>query len=181
MPQPGQKTKPRDGLAIVLTNGPGGLTIGFLLLEGFPFVVQFFPFGDPDFQLDQAVFQINFGRNQGKTFFIDQTNQFANLGAMQQQLAHPGRINGVFPVALFVGADVHIVDEDLAIFDSAVGFLEIDLAKANRLDLGSGQHQAGFIDIFDEVVVPGFFVVGNNFNGHRPARLAGFLPLSEFQ
>ena len=49
-------------------------------------------------------------------------------------------------------------------FDGAIGVLHIDRTGANAFDLGSGEGDSGFIGIFDEIVVIGFFVLSGNFD-----------------
>ncbi len=128
-----------------------------------------------DLQLDPALFKVDAGRDDRKTAFVDFTGQLEDLGVMEQELAHPRRISGIFPSALLIGADVHVINKDLAVLDPAKGFLETDLAESQRLDLGTGQDQTGLKDIVDKIVVIRLFVAGDKFDTHiSTIRTKGF-------
>ena len=49
---------------------------------------------------------------------------------------------------------MHAAHKKLAILESAVGILEIDLPLTDRLDLGAGQLDASLVFLLDEVVMP---------------------------
>ena len=53
---------------------------------------------------------------------------------------------------------MHAAHKKLAILESAVGILEIDLPLTDRLDLGAGQLDASLVFLLDELVMPCFFV-----------------------
>jgi hypothetical protein len=60
-----------------------------------------------------------------------------------------------------VGADVQLVDEYFAVDNSGIGVLDIGFAEPERFYLGTFQNYAGFIVIFDEIIVPGPAVDGD--------------------
>ena len=79
---------------------------------------------------------------------------------MQKQLSHPQRI-AVKDIALFIGTDVHPVDEYFPVFDAAPCILEIDLALTDGLDLRAAQDDTGLDLLKYEVVVVGL-AIGRN-------------------
>ena len=87
---------------------------------------------------------------------------------MQQQLPAAQRLVFGIP-AMAVRADVHVVDEHLAVFDAGKAVAEVDAALADRLHLGAEQHDTGLERLEEVIVVPRLAVLGD-------VRL-GFLPL----
>ena len=55
---------------------------------------------------------------------------------------------------------MQVEQEGLAVFDQAIGILEVGVALADGLDLGSAEGDAGFKLFQEEVVVAGHAVVG---------------------
>lgn len=146
-----------------------------LLFQGFALIVGLLALAQTNLQFDPALFKIDAGRDDRKPTLVNFADQFKNLGVMEQELAHPRRVRGIFPAALLIGTDVHVVDEDLAVLDPAEGLLKADLAEPQRLHLGAGQDQAGFKDIVDKIVVVRLFITGDKFDAHiSTIRTKGF-------
>ncbi|MPN50067.1 hypothetical protein SDC9_197693 [bioreactor metagenome] len=57
-----------------------------------------------------------------------------------------------------------MININFAVFDVGMAFLQAGLALAEGFNLGSGKDDSAFIGFFDEVIVPGFFVLGNDFD-----------------
>jgi len=150
----------------VISHGAVGLTIRLLALEGFTFVVEFLATADADLELGEAPLKIDLGRHQGQPFFINLLDQFVDFRAMQKQLALPQRVV-VFAIALFVRADVHIVNEHLAVADATIGFLDTHLPHAHSFHLCALQSQSSLEDFVDEIFVISLFIVGNYFYAHE--------------
>ena len=122
-----------------------------LTLFCFAFVVELLAFGQGNFALGATIVNIHLERHQRQPLLGGFSNQLAQLTAMQQQLPRPQRIV-IHPVSVAVRTDVTIQQPDLSVLYETVAVLEIDLTFANRLDLGSLQHHAGFKG-FEYVVV----------------------------
>ena len=78
--------------------------------------MEFFTFSEPDFDLCPAVFEINRKRNDRIALFFNFSGHFQYFVFVKEELSFAFRIM-VEPVALFVGADVEIVEPDFAVFD----------------------------------------------------------------
>ena len=154
-------------------DGFGHLAIRLFTFEGFALVVQLFAAAQPKLKLDVVLLEIDLGRDQRESLLFSLADQLVDLNMMQQQLAHPGRIV-VLPVTEGVFGDVHVVDEHLAVLNAAERFLEIHLAVADRLDLGSGQHNAGFKGLLDIIIVVSLFVGGDDLDSHVAVAFLGF-------
>ena len=76
---------------------------------------------------------------------------------MQKQLANPGRIV-IVDISEIVRTDVSIEENGLASQDAGMAVFEIRLSVPQRLHLAPYQHQTGFVDLVDEVVVSGLTV-----------------------
>jgi len=64
-------------------------------------------------------------------------------------------------ISVGVRTDMQVEQKSLAVFDEAVGILEIGLAFADGFDLSAAEGDAGFEFIGQEVVVAGHAVVGS--------------------
>src|SRR6185437_839257 len=84
---------------------------------------------------------------------------------MQEEFSCPERIV-IAGVSVRIGPDVGVEQESLAVLDDAVCVLEIGLAFADGLDLGSAEHDAGLETVEEEVAMAGGPV-------HRGVALAG--------
>src|SRR5262249_46207330 len=85
-------------------------------------------------------------------------NQLADLVAVQEQLAAAQRlVVGVAAVA--VGADVDVVEEDLAVLDAREAVAEVDAPFTDRLDLGPDQRDAGLEGFQQMEIVEGLAVL----------------------
>ena len=73
---------------------------------------------------------------------------------MQQEFSRPERLV-IAGIAMRIWPDVGVEQEGLAIFDDAVGVLEVRLAFANGFDLGAAQGNACLEAVEQEVIVPG--------------------------
>jgi len=149
----------------VISYGTRGLSISLLALEGFAFIVELLAATDTDLKLGETTPEINFGRHQGQSFLCNLLHQLVDLKAMQQQFTLSQRIV-VFAIALFIGTDVHIIDEQFTIANAAIGFLDTDLPHAHGFHLSALQGQAGFYDFIDKVLVISLFIVGDYFYTH---------------
>ena len=87
--------------------------------------------------------------------------ELADLPLVHQQPPGPDRIL-VENIALFVGGDVHAMDEQLPVLHGAVGVLQVQRAGPDRLDLRAEQLHTGLVPILHEVVVEGLAVLGRD-------------------
>ena len=80
---------------------------------------------------------------------------------MHEQLSRTSGLM-VESIPLLVGRDVQVEQKDLAIVQDPVAVREVCLPVAERLHLGSRQHDTGLPGIDDLIVVTGAFVSGND-------------------
>lgn len=66
-------------------------------------------------------------------------------------------------ISLFVGGDMHSVDEHLPVVDLAVALLQVELALTDGLDLCTKELNAGLYFFFYEKLVVRAFVLRQNF------------------
>src|SRR5262249_17537259 len=79
-------------------------------------------------------------------------DQLPNLALVKQQLAAAERLVGSVP-AMAVRADVHVVDEHLAVLDARETVPQVHAAFRDCLDLGAEQQEAGLERLQQVVVV----------------------------
>ena len=87
--------------------------------------------------------------------------QLVDLGAVEQQLARRASARGCSGCRLLERRDVGADEPGLAALDARVGVGQVDLAGADRLDLGAGQDDAGLERVVDREVVAGSSVEGD--------------------
>src|SRR5664280_2319326 len=105
-------------------------------------------------------------RDDRQALRLGLAQQFVDLVAMEEQL--PGALRLVVEaVAPGERRDVGADKPGLAALDPRVGLLETDVARPDRLDLRSGQDQAGLERVLDGVVVAGLAVEGDGRFAHR--------------
>src|SRR6185295_15214340 len=81
---------------------------------------------------------------------------------MEEELAVAAR--RVVPAARALpGCDVNADQPGFTALDPRVRLLEVDLARADALDLGAGQHDARLEGVLDRVLMTGFAVDGDGF------------------
>ena len=96
--------------------------------------------------------------------------QPVDLALRQQQLTAAARLV-IEAVCLQIFRQIGIDQPHLAALIRGVGFGDIGLALAQRLDLGAGQNQTGLVGIDDLVVEAGLAVFRDNLLDHALAAL----------
>src|SRR5262245_5521980 len=92
--------------------------------------------------------------------------QLVDLRPVQQQLAHAlGLV--VVAVALLEWRDMGADQPGLSVLDARIGIGQVHLARAERLDLGPGQHEAGLERLVDREFVAGSSVECDRLFRHR--------------
>ena len=94
-----------------------------------------------------------------KPFWRVRAFEFVELVLVQQEFAG-AQVLVVHGVAVGEGADVGVEQEAFAVFEQAVGVLEVGLAFADAFDLGAAEGDAGLELVGEEVVVAGGAVEG---------------------
>lgn len=150
-------------LSIFLFERPLDLATGVSLGDILPLVVILFSSCDRNFNFGPTVFEIELSRNQRDPFFLEVTLKPGNLLFVEQELPRPFRLV-IFPISLFIWRYVHLKQPYFAVYNATKRPLEVRLAVADRLNFGSGQHQARLHWITQMVIVPGAPVAGNYFN-----------------
>ena len=74
--------------------------------------------------------------------------------------------------------DMDIHQEELTLDKAAVAILEVGAFGAKRFDLAALEHDAGFELLEDLVVVMGFFVPGDDVDGHEKPFCANYSTLA---
>jgi len=146
----------RDAGATVLATAAGdciaGLFIGGSAAFGLALIPQLFALGECEFYFHPAILEIHAGWDQGQPFLLSAPDQLPDFIFVHKQFA--GAQRGVIEdVAVVVGSDMGIQQPQLAILDQPVGVFEIGGSRANRLDLGTGQGDAGLKFFQQEIVV----------------------------
>ena len=117
-----------------------------------PLVVELLALAEPHLHLHPSVPEIDGEGHQRQPVLGDLGAQLQDLALVHEQPPHPVGV-AVEDVALFVGADVHAADKDLAVFHGAEGVLEVQRPGADGLDLRAAQLDARLVAVQDKIVV----------------------------
>src|ERR1700676_791016 len=119
------------------------LALGLSAFNRLPFVVVLLTFGEADGHFDPAFLEVHPRGHQRHTLFDRLADQLSNFVTMQQELPAAERfVIGVPPMT--VGADVDVVEIDLAALDASEAVAQVHAAFPDRLHLGAEQHHASF-------------------------------------
>ena len=121
-------------------------------------------FRESELTFEPTVLQIEPQRNEGKSLLGGSADQFANLTAIQQELARAERIV-IRIITVRVRADMTVEQPNLTALDQTVSVFEIYVSVPGRLDLGSCKNNACLEPFKDFVVVKGL-TVDREFFGH---------------
>src|SRR4051794_5257827 len=133
---------------------PGGVAGG----ERLPLVVGALAAGESDLYLRLAVLEVERQRHERQAALLRLPDELRDLLAVQQQLARAARLV-VGPRALVVLRDVRVLEPHLAVLHVGVGVDQRRATRAQRLDLGSLEHEPGLEHVLQVVVVPGLLVL----------------------
>ena len=161
-----QNLELRTDLFVPFLQSHRHVAVHILLLHVFALVVKLFPLGQPHFDLDQAILEIEPERHYGIPLLADLAEELADLLFVEEEFSHPIRIV-VFTVAEIVGGNVEIVQKSLAVFYQGKGIVQVCLARPQRLYLGALEHHPCFELLLDEVIVIGFFIVADQLFRHK--------------
>ena len=146
-------------LAFILFHGLLCLARCITFAFGSPLIMLFLAFRQTDFKFDASALEVHVQRHQGVTGALHFNNQFADFCCVQQQFAGAHRVGEDVRGCGDERADVGAEQVQRAVFDDDVGFLEVGASGSNGLDFPALQYESGFVAIFDEVVVKGFFIL----------------------
>ena len=114
----------------------GQVALFVALADGGAFVVLALAFGQGQGDFDLVAAKIDAQGDEGVALFVNLAVEALDLVLVQEEFADAkGVVVAVVGKGVF--ADVHLVDEDLAVFDAGVGVLDVHAAKAHGLDLGA--------------------------------------------
>lgn len=129
-------------------------------------VVKLLSFADSEFHLDESILQVEFRRNHGEALLARRFLQFADLGAMEQELAAAHRLV-VHDVAMRILPDVGVHQPGFVARYLAERILQLDLAVASGLHLGSTQDQPRLHSVREEIEMSGLPIVTEDFDAGR--------------
>ena len=122
-----------------------------------------FPFGQPEFNLGKATLgEIDAERDECEPLLLRLAKKFIDLLTVEEQFPSTEGLM-IHEVAVAVGADVAVVEKDLAAFHAGVTILEIHPPFSQRFHLRTPEHDAGLELILDEIVVVGLAICDDRF------------------
>jgi hypothetical protein len=133
------------------------------LFFGFAAVVEFFTTRDGEFTLGDAVPEINFGGDDGHALLGGLGLEFADLAAVEQQLAATERIV-ISETARKIFGYMAVHEPHLIAFGFGIGLADRTFPFAKAFDLCSKENQTGFHVLEQLIVVAGGAILRNNFH-----------------
>ena len=135
--------------------------------EGFAFVVEFLPFGECDGNFGVVAFvEVEFEGDDGEAVFVDFGVEFFDLFFVQEEFARGAFVTGEVGVGGIEPSDMGVHEVELTFDEAAEGIVEVGAFSTESFDLGTLQHDPGFEGFEDLIVVAGFFVLGDELDGH---------------
>ena len=141
------------------------LAVGVALCLSFTLVVILFTAAQTELDLASAVLiEIDRERYEGQALLgLYCAIELVDLFFVHQKSADAERVN-IVPVALLVRRNMHTRHHKFTFAgDLGIALLDTDAALAYRLDLSTGEHDAGLEAILDKVVVVCFLVIRDYF------------------
>ena len=135
------------------------IALGLAVSLAVALVVQLFALAQAKFDLDAAVLEIQRKRDERNAVLHDAGVELEYLALMHEQAARPDGV-AVENIALLIRRDVHTADEKLTILHGAERILEIDVPRADRLDLRSGKLYPGLKALKHKVFMKSLAVAG---------------------
>ena len=131
--------------------------------DGITAIMLFLAFGQSQFDLGLApIRKIDAERDQREALLLCFPQELVDLLSMQEQFAGPDRVM-VHNIAVAVGTDMAMMKKNFPILHTGIAVLEIHAPIAKRLDLGPPEDNPGLEFFFDEIVVVGFPIGGDDF------------------
>ena len=137
------------------------IALEVLFLDRLALVIELFALADGDLHLDEtAVVEIDLCRDKEQAPLADMARYLFNLLLMQKEL--PGPL-GVFIqiTGLTIRIDVKIIQISLVFKDPGEAVLEIDVPRADGLDLASFELNAAFPPVAEHII-PEHLLVGRD-------------------
>ena len=138
----------------------GSLLVAFpvALFQGCALVMLLLALGYADFEFYPAFFPVHGGSDQRVALAFDEADEFAQFMPVQQQFTRAPRLRIDVRGGAQQRVDGAAEDEGFAVFDGDIALLDVDVSSAQRLDLPALQADAGFIALFDKIVMSRFFI-----------------------
>ena len=87
-----------------------GLSSLVFFRDAVPFIIKLFTFSQPNLHFYQTVFKINFQRYYGIALLGHLTKYLSYFILMKKKLPHAKRVFVEY-ISLFIGTDIHLIDE----------------------------------------------------------------------
>ena len=147
----------------LILHRPFHFAAGFARLDGFPAVMLLLAFGQPEFDLGKAPLgKIDTEWDEREPLLFRLAEKLIDLLAVKEQF--PGTEGLVIhDVAVAVGADVAVVEKDLAVLHAGVTILQVHAPLSQGFDLRTLEHDARLEFLFNEIVVVGLAVRDHGF------------------
>jgi len=135
--------------------------------EGFAFVVEFLSFGERNGDFGIVAFvEVEFEGDDGEAVFVDFGIEFFDLFFVQEEFAWSAFFAGEVGVGSIEPSDMGVHEVEFAFDEAAEGVAEVGAFGTEPFDLGALQHDPGLEGLEDLIVVAGFFVLGDELDGH---------------
>jgi len=123
----------------------------------------FLAFGQPEFDLGKAPLgEIDAERDECETLLLRLAEELIDFLAVEEQFPSTERLV-IHDVAVAVGSDVAVVEEDLSALHTGITILEVHAPFSDGFDLGPLEHDPRLELFFNEIVVVGLAIRHDRF------------------
>ena len=141
------------------------VTLGRFCLQILALIIVMLAAGQRELQLRAAMLEVDLERHEGEALLACLAEQLDDLRLVHQELARAQRIV-IEDIPLLIRADMHMLDENLAILDDSIAVLEIGLAGPQGFDLCPLQSQPCLKGLMDEKIMTCLAVLAGNLDGN---------------
>jgi len=136
----------------------------FLQFHIFPFIIEFFPPADANFNLNLVFLKIHLQWNQTQPPFPGFSIEPLDFPLVQQELPDPQWIV-IIAIPMGIGADMQIVKINFFIFDQGIAILQIGTPLPQGLYLCAHKNDTCLQCVINEIIQPGGLVLTDYFFG----------------
>ena len=151
-----------ENSSVSLFKTPFNISFCCALCHIIALVIKLFAAAKPNLYLYARTAEIHFKRNQGNALLLNKAVKLADFAPMHKKAAAAVGV-AVKYISLFIGAYVHSVHKNFAVFYVAPAVLQVYLTGADAFDLRTEKLNARFVAVVDKIVVTGFFIFCNGF------------------
>ena len=142
---------------------PFHFAAGFAGLDGFPAVMLFLAFGQPEFDLGEAPLgEIDAERDERESLLLCLPEEFIDFLAVEEQFPRTKRLM-IHDVSVAIGIDVTVVKKHFTISHAGITILQVHAPIPQRFDFRTLKHDTCLELVFNKIIMVGLAICDHRF------------------